>query len=85
MSEERAWFDRPVPIALGCPGSVTLVNNALQAADLLLNRWPATTGSRHVAARKAVLKALQNHRDAKLRAQARQALADAAEEAGILR
>ncbi|WP_246676217.1 MULTISPECIES: DUF982 domain-containing protein [unclassified Mesorhizobium] len=31
------------------------MDRVAQAADILLNRWPATTGKKHVAARKACL------------------------------
>jgi hypothetical protein len=78
-------FDKPVRVALGPAGNVTyVVSTPLQAAQKLLNEWPDVTGNRQLAARKAVLKAMENAQDALLRAKARKAFEEAAREAGIL-
>ncbi|MBZ9857397.1 DUF982 domain-containing protein [Mesorhizobium sp. CA13] len=43
-------------VALGrSRNTVYTMDRVAQAADILLNRWPATTGKKHVAARKACL------------------------------
>jgi len=85
MSDERGWFDRPVSVRGIRAGQSIEVSNATQAADMLLNRWPTITGNGHIEARRAVLKALESHSDAKARAKARDAFRAAAAEAGILR
>ncbi|MFI0847338.1 DUF982 domain-containing protein [Mesorhizobium sp. IMUNJ 23232] len=54
---ERGWWDAPVPVLLGSGFTVHHVNNNHQAADILLNRWPAQGGAKHRAARQAVLSA----------------------------
>lgn len=78
-------FDKPVRVALGPAGNIThVISTPLQAAEKLLNEWPAVSGNRQVAARKAVLKAMENAQDALLRAKARKAFEEAAKEAGIL-
>jgi len=78
-------FSPPVRVALGKAGNVThAVTSPERAADILLNEWPAQPGSKHLAARKAVLKALEAARDAKAAQEARTAFEAAADEAGIL-
>lgn len=78
-------FSPPVRVALGKAGNVThVVTSAEKAADVLLNRWPTEGGRKHLAARKAVLRALEAARDAKAASDARKAFAAAASEAGIL-
>ncbi|CCV15386.1 DUF982 domain-containing protein [Mesorhizobium sp. STM 4661] len=52
-----------------------------QAADILLNRWPAKTGKKHIAAGKACLGALEGLKEARF---ARAAFINAAIEADIL-
>lgn len=80
------YFDKPVRIALGKAGRITyMVSRPDQAAEKLLFDWPIATGSAHLAARKAVLKAMENAQDTTLRAKARKAFEAAAVEAGILR
>ncbi|MCV3206136.1 DUF982 domain-containing protein [Mesorhizobium sp. YC-39] len=80
MQDQR--FDEPVQIALGKSGSTTFrVERVAQAADILLNRWPAVTGTRHMAARKACLAALEGVKEARF---ARAAFINAAIEADIL-
>lgn len=81
---ERGWWDRPVPVALSGVAAVTQVNNNHQAADLLLNRWPAAPGPKHREARQAVLAAMRRHLDAKALARARAAFEAAAREADII-
>jgi hypothetical protein len=83
MAIERGWWDTGVPVTLHGASAVTRVTNTHQAADLLLNQWPVQPGPKHLAARKAVLKAMTRHRDAKALAAARKAFDEAAAEAGI--
>ncbi|WP_244508408.1 DUF982 domain-containing protein [Mesorhizobium sp. LCM 4577] len=53
-------FETPVRVALGKSGhTIYTVDRVAQAADILLNRWPASPGKKHTAARKACLSALQ--------------------------
>lgn len=78
-------FSPPVRVALGKAGNIThVVTSAERAADILLNDWPAEGGRKHLAARRAVLRALEAARDAKAASDARKAFAAAASEAGIL-
>lgn len=75
----------PVRVALGKTGNVThVVTSAERAADILLNHWPSKGGRKHLASRRAVLRALEAARDAKAASEARKAFAAAADEAGIL-
>ena len=78
-------FDPPVRVALGMAGNITqVVTSPERAAEILLGDWPADGGRKHLAARKALLKALEAARDAKADSAASKAFAAAAEEAGIL-
>jgi hypothetical protein len=78
-------FSPPVRVALGKLGNVTfMVSTPERAAEVLLQEWPTEGGSKHLAARKAVLKALEAARDARAAQRAREAFAAAADEAGIL-
>lgn len=81
----RMLLDKPVRIKV--PGDVETVVTIQQAGHRLLE-WPAgkVDTAKHVAARKAVLKALQAHYGHGFREKvaARKALEAAAEEAGIL-
>ncbi|MEO4000285.1 DUF982 domain-containing protein [Mesorhizobium sp. CAU 1732] len=78
-------FEKPVRIALGRYGAVAhIVTSPRQAAEKLLMEWPTEPGKRHLAARKAVLEAMENARDGALVAKARKAFEAAAAEAGIL-
>jgi len=82
----REQFDKPVHVALGPYGNILyIVDTPRMAADKLLNQWPAEPGKQHLAARKAILKAMENDQDAALAAKARKAFEAAAQEAGILR
>lgn len=83
MTLERGWWDEPVPVALRGVAAITKVNNTRQAADVLINKWPTAPGPKHLAARKAVLRAMKSALDAKQQAEARKAFAEAAKEAGI--
>ena len=79
------FFSPPVRVALGRAGNVThAVTTPERAAEILLNEWPGGAGAKNVAARKAVLHALMNMKDAMATAKARKAFEAAAEEAGIL-
>ena len=60
------------------------VSNNLQAANILLHHWPKRTGNDHLAARKAVLAAMENLHDRVLLAEARKAFTRAAKDADIL-
>lgn len=78
-------LDKAVPIQLR-PGEVEHVVAIEQAGRRLLN-WPGKADTaKHIAARKAVLKALQTHYGHGFREKvaARKALEAAAKEAGIL-
>lgn len=78
-------FFPPIRVALGKAGNVThVVTSAERAADILLNDWPSQGGRKHLAARKAVLRALEAASDAKAASDARKAFIAAASEAGIL-
>jgi len=78
---EDKRFDEPVHVLLGPPGKIRVVTSALQAADALLNQWPAKPTRRHRTARQAVVDALEGIKDASA---ARKAFAAAADEASIL-
>ena len=80
MQDQR--FDEPVQIVLGrSKSTIYKVERVAQAADILLNRWPATTGRYHVAARKACLGVLDGVKETR---HARAAFINAAIEADIL-
>jgi len=77
MQDQR--FEKPVRVALGrSHNTVYTVDRVAQAADILLNRWPATAGTKHIAARKACLRVLEGLKEA------RHPFVEAAEEADIL-
>ncbi|AGB43383.1 DUF982 domain-containing protein [Mesorhizobium sp. M7A.F.Ca.US.014.04.1.1] len=81
MQDKR--FDMPVSVALGRSGNtIYKVERVAQAADVLLNRWPAVTGKSHVAARRACLAVLDGIKEASV---ARAAFVKAAADADILR
>ena len=69
---------------LGSGFTVHHVNNNLQAAEILLNRWPAKGGAKHREARRAVLDAMERAHDRMLLEKARKAFCEAAKEADIL-
>lgn len=76
------WWSEPVPVRLTANQTFN-VSDPEKAAEILLYEWPGdTAGSRHRAARRAVLKALENAKDAKASMAARKAFAAAVEEAG---
>lgn len=80
-------FDPPVRVATGKAGNIIMaVTDAEQAARLLLDEdWPAEQmAHRQVAARKAVLAALERAQDPVRAERARKAFADAADHAGVL-
>ncbi|MEQ1955219.1 DUF982 domain-containing protein [Mesorhizobium yinganensis] len=66
--------------------SVTVihVNNNLQAADILLYKWPTKGGAKQRAAREAVMEAIEHANDRMALAKAQKAFAEAAKEADIL-
>jgi hypothetical protein len=75
-------FETPVRVALGKSGhTIYTVDRVAQAADILLNRWLASPGKKHTAARKACLSVLQRLGAVR---HARKAFDEAAAEAGIL-
>lgn len=81
-------FDKPVTVALGPSGSISQrVDDAVKAGEVLLDKkkWPGPSTAKHLAARRAVLKALENAHDAMLAAKARKAFEQAAIEAGLFR
>jgi hypothetical protein len=74
-------FQQPVTILLGPGGEPIAVRSTRQAAELLTTQWPTTgRGPRHRDAVNACLKVLGGHRST---VDARNALIEAAEEAGI--
>lgn len=77
------WWDRPVRVMIR-PNLIYNVASSRKAAELLLNAWPSIRGRRHLAARKAVLRAMEHAEDEAARDAAILAFADAAREAGIL-
>lgn len=82
-SLRRGWWKQPVPVLLSGVATVTNVSNTHQAARVLLQDWPMEPGPKHLAARRAVLKAMESALDAKRQAAARTAFEEAAREAGI--
>ena len=82
---DRGMWNKPVPIIQRKAGATLLVGNSIQAARILLQEWPATPGPKHLAARKAVLAAMEKALDKERQAKAREAFQDAAREAGIAR
>ena len=78
-------FSAPVHVALGRAGNVIrVVQSPERAAEVLLHEWPARITRKHVAAREAVLRALENAHDRRLTEEARKSFAEAAVDAGIL-
>lgn len=80
-------FDPPVRVATGKAGNVIkAVTDAEKAAHMLLDAdWPADQKARRqIAARKAVLAALERAQDPVRAERARKAFAAAAQEAGVL-
>lgn len=84
MAPERGWWDEPVKVMLGKSVTVHHVSNNLQAADILLHKWPTKGGAKQRAAREAVLKAMERTQDRVTLAKAQKAFAEAAKEADIL-
>lgn len=80
-------FDKPVRIATGPAGNVAIVvTDAMRAGEFLLgDDWPADkTARRQVAARKAVIAAIERADSRAAGEKARQAFERAADEAGVL-
>lgn len=68
MAVGGGWWDKPVRIERPDTGRPFGVSNNNRAAELLLNEWPTEPGPKHLAARKAVLKAMEKALDAKRQA-----------------
>lgn len=82
MSVSDKPFEGMVPVAIR-PGLTLNVTSTRQAADVLLNKWPAAADTRkHLEARRACLEVLQGLVETR---KAKRAFAAAAKEAGILR
>ena len=81
MDEGR--FDQPVRVFVEKRGNIAdTVTTTVQAADILLHRWPGDPGARkHLAARKACIAVLEGIKEARA---ARLAFEAAAKEADIL-
>ncbi|MEX0406898.1 DUF982 domain-containing protein [Aquibium sp. LZ166] len=78
-------FSPPVRVCLGRAGNVAhAVTSPEKAAEILLTDWPTGWTPKHLAARKAVLKAMESAYTTATLARARKAFAAAADEAGIL-
>jgi hypothetical protein len=78
---EQGWFDKPVVVSVGVFGTVHYVSNAREAADLLLNHWPAPGSRTHRVARQSCLEVLRGLKDARV---AREDFMQAARDADIL-
>lgn len=82
-------FDKPVTVAIGPSGGVfQRVDDPQKAGEVLLDsrQWPSGSDTpKHLAARRAVLKAMENAHDHMLAAKARKAFEAAAQEADIWR
>lgn len=80
---DKGQFDQPVRVFVDERGYLAdTVTNTVQAADILLHRWPGDPGARkHHAARKACIAVLEGIKDARA---ARRAFEAAAKEANIL-
>ena len=80
MQDQR--FEMPVRVALGKSGNtIYTVDRVAQAADILVNRWPTPTGTKHTAACQACRSVLQGLREVR---HARKAFVEAAAEADVL-
>lgn len=77
------WWDRPVRVMIR-PNLAYNVASSTKAAELLLNDWPKKRSRRHLAARKAVLHAMEHAEDEIARTNAIDAFEAAAREANIL-
>lgn len=78
-------FSPPVRVSIGKAGNIAHgVASPEKAAEILLEQWPAPWGPKHLAARKAVLRAMESAYTTATLASARRAFSEAAEEAGIL-
>ena len=77
-------LDEVVSISLK-PGRIRRISTLDDAGKALLYDWPGTPDTaKHVAARRAVLKAMGSAKSSAETAKARKALQEAAKEAGIL-
>lgn len=77
-------LDEAVSIAIK-PGKIRRVTTLEDAGEVLIYDWPGRTDTtKHRAARRAVLKAMQSAKERVETAKARKALEEAASEAGIL-
>ncbi len=83
MAVERGWWDQGVKVVLRGDAAHTIVSNTHQAGRILLEDWPADPGPKHLQARRAVLRAMEKALDRRRQADARDAFAEAAKEAGI--
>ena len=78
-------FEKPVRVAVTALGNVAKsVETPESAADVLLNHWHGPMGAKHLAARRAVLKALEKAHDPVLAERARKAFEAAASDGGLL-
>ena len=78
----RGWFDEIVPVVLASRSNVVhRVSNAMQAGEMLVDRWPAQGTAKHLAARRACAAVIKGQLEA---AAAGKAFAKAAAEANVL-
>ncbi|MBD9375469.1 DUF982 domain-containing protein [Rhizobium sp. ARZ01] len=77
--DPKRW-DKGVELELGKTGNYRVVITTSEAAEILLNRWPAEAGQAHLHARIACVAVLNGHASPD---HARDAFIRAAEEAGI--
>jgi hypothetical protein len=78
-------FEKPVRVAVTPARNVgKVVDTPEQAAEVLLYKWHAPSGRKHLRARKAVLAAMESAQDRVKAEAARKAFVAAAEDAGLL-
>jgi hypothetical protein len=80
MPDEKP-FDEAVVLDLGADRGLLPIAGAREASEFLMADWPTERGPRHRDALETCLKVLDGHRSTM---DAKQALIDAASEAGIL-
>ncbi|MEX0406783.1 DUF982 domain-containing protein [Aquibium sp. LZ166] len=78
------YFSPPVRVTLGRAGNITHAVTSPEKAAEVLTDWPTNWTAKHLAVRKAVLRAMESAYTAATLARARKAFAEAADEAGIL-
>jgi hypothetical protein len=75
------WFTKPVSVAVGVIGDARYIMSARQAADLLVEHWPAKGTPKH---RNALIACQEAQHGLKSADAAREAFVEAALEARVL-